>query len=233
MREGRGKAPVGLTRASGRALGLLAALMLVAAGCDSPSVPGRRTAYAFTTESGAPRVLRWRSGRTIGVYAVPSGDGASALGTALEAAVAAWNPLALYGEYRLEPVTSAAQADVLVVWSDATPPVDEAGCPAHLAGYGVTTFCVTGDGAHLVLFPLVSGGGGRTKMVVTLLAAMRGDAAQTRRILAHELGHALGLLRHSPNPADLMYVAPVVDAPSAADEASVELLYHTQPDITP
>jgi predicted Zn-dependent protease len=47
----------------------------------------------------------------------------------------------------------------------------------------------------------------------------------------HELGHALGLLQHSPDTTDLMHSSPRVRAPS--DRRSVEVLYHTEPTIAP
>jgi hypothetical protein len=43
---------------------------------------------------------------------------------------------------------------------------------------------------------------------------------------AHELGHSLGIFRHSPNPADLMYFDPSVALPSDRDINTAEVLYH-------
>ncbi len=42
----------------------------------------------------------------------------------------------------------------------------------------------------------------------------------------HELGHAIGIFRHSPNPADIMFSDPVVPLPSTADRETAEVLYH-------
>jgi hypothetical protein len=44
---------------------------------------------------------------------------------------------------------------------------------------------------------------------------------------AHELGHALGIFQHSPDPDDLMYSDPIVTAPSARDRNTAERAYHT------
>jgi len=44
---------------------------------------------------------------------------------------------------------------------------------------------------------------------------------------AHELGHALGIFQHSPDPNDLMYSDPVVTAPSTRDRNTVNRAYHT------
>jgi hypothetical protein len=42
----------------------------------------------------------------------------------------------------------------------------------------------------------------------------------------HELGHALGIFEHSPNPTDIMYISPTVDLPSALDRQTAEVIYH-------
>jgi len=42
----------------------------------------------------------------------------------------------------------------------------------------------------------------------------------------HELGHALGIFRHSPDSTDIMFKLPVVPLPSTADRETAEVLYH-------
>ncbi len=54
-----------------------------------------------------------------------------------------------------------------------------------------------------------------------------------RRVAAHELGHSLGLFQHSPDPKDLMYTFPAVDAPSARDANTVITLYSMARDMVP
>jgi hypothetical protein len=48
----------------------------------------------------------------------------------------------------------------------------------------------------------------------------------------HELGHALGIFRHSPNATDIMFADPVVELPSALDRGTAEVLYHVTPNLT-
>jgi hypothetical protein len=50
--------------------------------------------------------------------------------------------------------------------------------------------------------------------------------------VTHELGHAIGILEHSPVPTDIMYSDPVVPALSPRDQATVERAYHTEPTLT-
>jgi hypothetical protein len=48
----------------------------------------------------------------------------------------------------------------------------------------------------------------------------------------HELGHAIGILAHSPVETDLMYFDPVVSDLSARDRATIEVAYHVEPNLT-
>jgi hypothetical protein len=48
---------------------------------------------------------------------------------------------------------------------------------------------------------------------------------------SHEVGHALGIFAHSPDPADIMYADPVVSTPSPRDRSTAELAYHTEPTL--
>jgi len=48
----------------------------------------------------------------------------------------------------------------------------------------------------------------------------------------HEIGHALGIFTHSPDPADLMYADPVVSTISSGDRSTAELAYHTPPTLS-
>ena len=57
--------------------------------------------------------------------------------------------------------------------------------------------------------------------------------ACVRRVTAHELGHSLGLFQHSPNPGDLMYSTPLVDAPSTRDDNTVNYLYSVVRNMIP
>jgi hypothetical protein len=47
----------------------------------------------------------------------------------------------------------------------------------------------------------------------------------------HELGHAIGIFRHSPNATDIMFANPVVALPSPLDRGTAEVLYHVSPTL--
>ena len=48
----------------------------------------------------------------------------------------------------------------------------------------------------------------------------------------HELGHALGIFTHSPDPGDIMFGDPVVSELSARDRATIEAAYHLTPNLS-
>jgi predicted Zn-dependent protease len=52
-------------------------------------------------------------------------------------------------------------------------------------------------------------------------------------VSAHELGHALGLFQHSPDPRDLMFTDPNVDALSERDIGTAERAYHFPANMVP
>ena len=47
------------------------------------------------------------------------------------------------------------------------------------------------------------------------------------------MGHAIGLLEHSPSVADLMFSDPLLDGISNRDRITAETVYHLRPTYTP
>jgi hypothetical protein len=47
----------------------------------------------------------------------------------------------------------------------------------------------------------------------------------------HEMGHAIGIFAHSPNPEDIMHADPEVELLSARDRRTAEAVYHTAPTL--
>ena len=220
-------------------LRLVLSLAVVLAGCDSAALPPRSSAdvYEFRLPTQPPLVLRWPSGSSIRVY-VAGGEvpgQPEALAAALRQGAAAWNQYALFGEFRLVPITELGEADVVLRWSGEPSPVDLSQCPP--AGTrAVTTFCAEGGdlGNGLASFPLAGGGSSRVKMIVTILPLQLTIPGRVPALVTHELGHVLGIARHSDEPRDLMYAGELtVVTPSRRDQATVQVLYHTRPDVLP
>lgn len=215
---------------------LTAAFALALAACDAPTVPARNGVYPFQLQDLAvQRVMHWKLGSVIRVAAVPGGSAAGNISTALDAGIAAWNAVALYGEYEIRRVESPADADVIVAGTDVTLPVDLSNCLPSGSGLALTTFCLTTDRAGLIVFPLsgATSGPGQVRMVVTVLASSAGSSVAARRLVAHELGHVLGIAQHSPNSIDLMASPPLTDRPTSADMATILALYHTPATVVP
>jgi predicted Zn-dependent protease len=58
------------------------------------------------------------------------------------------------------------------------------------------------------------------------------DQAAYNAVVAHELGHAVGIGAHSDQPSDIMFGVPTVSMPSARDARTLQNLLGRQPDIT-
>jgi hypothetical protein len=208
------------------------------AACDSPTVPQRllTEVYDYRLLTPAPRVLRWPLSTTVRVYVAPGIDAAhtAALEAALENGVNVWNASALYREVRFERTSDLEQADAVLIFSNMLQPVDVSNCSPG-GGLAYTTFCLDPqDNTHLAVFPIRNGGGGKVKFLVTVRDQAVLDVESVRRLVAHELGHVLGIAQHSQRPTDLLYVGELTrDEPSPADRATLQVLYHTRPDITP
>ena len=217
---------------------LLFLLCPLASACDSPTVPERflRDVYDFRLNTPAPSVLRWPNGTTVKVFDVADADATITqyLGAAVTHGIQVWNAAALYGEVKLERTDQIENADVVVEYSLTTSPLDLSGCPPG-GGFAYTTFCLTADSEHLRVFPLTSGGTSRVKFVVTVRTTSATDAATVRKLVAHELGHVLGIAQHSPKQTDLMWGGTTLNREDAspADRATLQVLYHTVADITP
>jgi hypothetical protein len=183
-----------------------------------------------------PLVLRWPIGTTVRIYLEPHPDPAhtEALEAALDNGVTVWNAAALYREVHLEQTTDLNEADAVLVYSTVLQPVDVANCQPG-GGQAYTTFCLDqADQSRLAVFPLRNGGGGKVKFVVTIRTQATLDPLSVKRLVAHELGHVLGIAQHSQRPTDLLYPGPVIRSePSPADRATLQVLYHTRADVNP
>jgi predicted Zn-dependent protease len=206
---------------------LLGGAIAILAACE-PTAPDRACAgctydFADTIPPDTSLVFHWPAARLpVRYWADPRG----AMATLVATGIAAWEAQFLYGEFWGVRTDDSTRADVIFRW-ESTPPPD---VPPDTSTADV---CFGQTSNPSVVFRDSS-----AKVLHVSLAVRPGFtpeqwAACLRRVAAHELGHTLGLVRHSPSPFDLMNSVPAVALPSARDRRTVEVLYHTPPTILP
>jgi hypothetical protein len=225
----------------GRLLVLL--LPVVVAACDAPTIPPRIEVYRYAADGGL--VFRWPAGATVRLYVAGEGDLARQLQRWTDAAGDMWNAAQLYDDYRVTRTSRLDEADVVLRWSQTPLPVsvpDGAVCTPP-GGQADTMFCFEAprpddapQAARLVTLPIrdaAPDAAGRVRAVITVLTWESADTLHARRLVAHEVGHALGIWNHSPAAADLMFGGMLsANALSRADRGTVQMLYRTPPNVT-
>lgn len=206
------------------------AVVLAIVSCDAPTVPSESPAYDPRLQ-GTDLVYHWPLGHTIAIYAHTTGAPAGLdLPAAIQRANALWRDAVRYREFDIRLASSESDADV-VFHFDTDSVVSTAQCGAPGSGAGVTYFCLDQTLAYFVTLPLLSGAAGRVRFDVRIRASL--DADTFERIVAHEFGHVIGIGNHSDVNTDLMFGAPTVDAPSAADAQTIRWVLHQETDIRP
>lgn len=228
----------------------LAAVSLCVPACDAPTVPVRVVAYQYAYEGlGEPLVYRWPVGHTIRVHVVPTADPdeRAALQAAFEHTADVWNDAVLYGQYRLE-AAPLDRADVVLAWSGDPLPLDVSECAPLPFGLAWTTFCTDSSRTAIGVYPLTVGEHREdgVHMIVQVLRSETTILDRVPALVAHEFGHVLGIGTHPCRfdslgcaagegaHSSLMFAGvPDEVAPTAADRATIELVYHTSADLTP
>lgn len=212
-----------------RAMGVAGALLcgVLTAACE-PTAPLRDCigcTYDFADTIPPDRlVFHWPAAALpVRFYADPRG----AMPALASLGVGSWEAQFLYGEFRGTLVSDSSQADVIVQWSGSVPPdvPPDPGPPVMACG-GQT------------VYPSWVMGSSPGRAVRVTLGALTGYtqaqvAACLQRVAIHELGHAIGLLKHSSSPLDIMNQMPTVTLPSDTDRRTVEVLYHTTATVVP
>ena len=207
-------------------------LSLVAMGaCEVPTLSRPGAAYDPTSLTNG-QLYRWASGRTIRIWVVPPAAGTPFdLTGAVAEALAQWNDLPLFREFRLVRATAITEADVLVMdRSTPLPFVPVTGCGFEARGsLGFTYFCpVGGRAARLTLT-----GGGQSLASVVISVQVAGVSTQSAldALVAHEFGHMLGIGGHSPLASDVMFGVPTVSTPSGRDAQTLQFVLGERPRV--
>lgn len=221
-----------MTRGAGARAVAVAVIALAAfSTCKEPTIPDRTGSYSFadTVIVGTDTfidIFRWPPNRLpVRFWADPRSNMASLV----THAVRVWEAQFLYGEFIGELVPDSGRADVIVRWADSVPPDVPPDTTPPNSCTGNTNFDFDATGTAL---------SGPVHVSLSVLGGSPASEARVqgcmRRIAIHELGHALGLLRHSSFPEDIMFGSPdSTNLPSRFDRRSIEALYHTMPTIGP
>lgn len=198
-------------------------ILVMAIACGEIVVPERAPRYPADHPFLPGEIFRWPGDRLpVRYFADDRGSMRTLIGRGLDV----WEQQFLYGEFTGTLVSDSGAADVIVVWEDSVPPEvppDTSGAVG--ACTGITTLQI--DSTNAITEPL------RVTIRVSLGFTTAQVAACLPRVTAHEVGHSIGLLRHSSGPDDLMFGTPRVELPTARDRRTAEVLYHTTPTIGP
>jgi len=147
-------------------------------------------------------------------------------------AIALWKTAFIYGEWDARLVSDSNTADVIV--RTILPPPLVFPTPVRMGAF----FAPACQGAT-DLDTVAT----RFQLRVPLHAYVHPDIAYSptdtvvnrclRTVAAHELGHTLGLFRHSPDSLDLMYSVPTATFLSDRDIGTAVNVYHLKSDMVP
>ena len=141
----------------------------------------------------------------------------------MQAAADAWIATLRYRELGVTLVERAEDAEVVVSWADAHPVALDA-CGSFGIGAAFALLCPDGDVARPL--PLRSGAAGAVRIAIAVDAGQVASADQLAAVVAHEVGHALGVGGHSGDVGDVMYPDPRVARPSARDARTLRYVLH-------
>ena len=214
---------------------------MVLSACDAPIIPLEPGPYNFrlSLPVGSVRedlTFHWDLGETVGVFIPPGAEafmGRPSLRAALARAADTWGSAAVFSEVRLQETSNIAQARVILRWTDSDGVLGlPAGCSGPVTGATATQLCITEDLVRLQTWPRLDGGDSRALMRVLLNNQAVLDQETVDRLVAHEMGHALGILRHSGNAGDLMWGGLLSSAEvSQRDQVTLRALYQTPVDF--
>jgi predicted Zn-dependent protease len=203
---------------------LIAFVLAGVVACAVPDDPAHLGGYPFTDAAGD--IFHWPADRTpVRFWADPRGN----MNELVQNAIAVWQRQFMYGEFTGVIVSDSAHADVIFTWFDSVPPTvpPDNGAPVKACGGMTNTDSIGADS-------VIHGAFQSTIQILHVGATAGQTEACVRRTTIHEMGHALGILNDlAPDSTDIMYFTPLVPVPSAADRTTMQILYHTTPNLFP
>lgn len=201
----------------------LLAMALVVVACNLPDDPQHIGGYPTTDISGD--IFRWPADRVpVRFWVDPRGN----MNALVRNAIDVWQDQFMYGEFTGVITADSAHADVQFTWADSVPPAvtPDPGAPVKACG-GLSSYDSISNGQMY--------GPWQSSITILHVGATAGQVeACVRRTVIHEMGHTLGILNdNAPDSTDIMYFTPLVSLPSAADRTTMQILYHTTPNVLP
>ncbi len=209
----------------------------LAIACDAPTIPALPGPYDFRLSvygnDGRARVrtFHWDRGSVVPVFLAEEAGGPGDLRQAFRRAARAWRVAAVFGEVRLREAVDLDEAHAVLRWHDApgvlSTPAD---CVGPVTGAASTLGCLNHSRDALRSWPRRDG---EVSQVFFRVVIRRTDDQELLdRLVIHEMGHALGILSHSPDPSDIMWAGPdLPPEPSARDRSTLRSLYMTPVDL--
>lgn len=140
-----------------------------------------------------------------------------------QAAIDGWKSGFLYREWDAELVSDSSTADVIVLSDFPLGPTILLARVAECEGY--TDLALDTETGVLTL-----------PIRIYAVPRFDPDLPATRAcfgiVMYHEIGHALGIFRHSPDADDIMYFNPTTATPTQRDFQTAEVLYHARTTVT-
>jgi predicted Zn-dependent protease len=144
----------------------------------------------------------------------------------VQRAVQVWEAAFLYREFQATLVTDSTDADVIVLGGVALSSLPSMRLQASAPECaGVTDLDIDVESSQLRL-PI------RVSVEPRAVPEDPGIEPCLALTTIHELGHAIGIFAHSPDPDDIMFADPQVELPSTRDRQTAEAAYHTPPSLT-
>ena len=197
------------------------AVAAIALACGDIGSPSRLDHYEWRFTSGPDTIsFHWPRGTQVRFWAEDTFN----LPAHTQTAIDNWKRALLYREFDGEVVADSSVADVIV--TAGFPP----GGGGILIGRAPECEALTDIELDVDTRSLT--------LPMHVYVARRFDPAlpETQRcfelVMTHEVGHALGIFRHSPDPADIMFFAPTVQEPSVRDRQTAEILHHAPVTVT-